>query len=221
MTPKAPFEKRYVYKSTLSKVYGLTPRMIYELGEPDETCDNPYYQNGAPASLYLIERVESWVEANKERVAKARESRARRSAATKEAHARRKALYEKERAEMLKKAEERVRGMEIVVKRPLPETLLEDAQERFRFRGNPDPLTEKGLHAHVRHRLTNYEALLRELHTWEFSWELYSVLRKRVDAVVKDALAEWQHTRLVAGKPAVAPLLSTERRVTEGALQWT
>src|SRR5690349_1630057 len=74
-------EKQFVYKSTLSKGYGLTPAMIEELGEPDKLCDNPHWSSGPPASLYRVKRVEAWIEGNEERVERARASRVRRSAA--------------------------------------------------------------------------------------------------------------------------------------------
>jgi hypothetical protein len=86
--PGAP-EKEYVYKSTVAKVYGLTPSMIDELGGPDEVCENPHYRNGPLASLYRVERVEAWVEQNRERVEKAKERRAKRAAAAREARGRR------------------------------------------------------------------------------------------------------------------------------------
>ncbi|AWM39842.1 hypothetical protein GobsT_17870 [Gemmata obscuriglobus] len=76
-------EKPFVYKSTLSKTYGLTPATINELGEPDKFCDNPHWPDGPPSGLYSIQRVEFWVGANQERVDRARESRVRRSAAAK------------------------------------------------------------------------------------------------------------------------------------------
>jgi hypothetical protein len=72
--------RRYVYKTTLSKVYGLTPAMIGELGRCDKTCDNPHYISGPPASLYDIDRVEAWIEKNQDRVNRVRESRDRRAA---------------------------------------------------------------------------------------------------------------------------------------------
>lgn len=179
-------KKKYVYKSTLSKVYALTPSMIEELGEPDELCDNPHWKSGPYyASLYLIERVEAWIEANQERVEKAKATRAKRSAAMKVVH-------DKKRAERWEKAQKWVAGLAVSVDHPLPGTLLDDARKRYCFAGHADPLNEKGLHAFVRHWRTNYETLLRELYQQEFSQELYPLLRKRVDEVVRRALAEWK-----------------------------
>src|SRR4051812_37686671 len=72
-------KKLYVYRSTVSEVYGLTPSMIDELGTPDRECDNPYYKSGPPANLYLIARVEQWVEENRERVERVKARRLKRS----------------------------------------------------------------------------------------------------------------------------------------------
>ena len=189
-----PWVKRYVYKATLNKVYGLTPGMIAELDPPDKTCENPHYAYGPEACLYLIERVEAWIEANKERVEKARADRGRRSEAMK-------AALRKKNAERLRQAEERleaatewVRSLPIVVRQPLPGSVLDDAKKRRpnNFVGHADPLKERALHSYVRHRLTNYEKLLQELYAQEFSFRLYPLLRERVDAAVRAALVEWQ-----------------------------
>lgn len=178
-------EKLYVYMTTLRKVYGLTPRMIEALETPDELCDNPHYRSGPPANLYLIERVEAWIDEHKEEVEKARASRVKRSAAAK-------AVHNKKLAERLKAAEKWVACLEITVRSPFSKTLLEDAHRCFALRGEENCLNEKGLHAYCRHRLTNYESLLRQMYQNEFSGYLYPLLRKRVDDVVMAALLEWK-----------------------------
>lgn len=181
-------EKLYVYKTTLSKVYGLTPRMIEELEPPDDYCVNPHYKSGPPANLFLIERVEAWIDEHEDEVEKARASRAKRSAAGK-------AVHDSKRAKRFQVAEEWARTVAISISSPLPGTLLADAHKYFAVRGDEDCLTEKGLHAYVRHRKTNYESLLREMYRNEFSSELYAPLRKRVDAVVMAALIDWKQRK--------------------------
>ena len=76
-------KKEYVYKSTLRGTYGLTPSMIEELEPPDKLVTNPHYRSSPFACLFLIERVEKWVDENQDRLQKARISRARRSVAAK------------------------------------------------------------------------------------------------------------------------------------------
>jgi hypothetical protein len=188
-------EKLYVYKATLGRVYGLTPRMIEELEPPDELCDNPHYPSGPPANLYLIERVEAWIDEHKEEVEKAKSSRGKRSAAAK-------AVHDKKLAERLKAAEGWVAGLEITVQLPFPKTLLEDAHRCFALRGDENCLNEKGLHAYCRHRLTNYESLLQQLYENEFSGSLYPLLRKRVDAVVLAVLVKWKGSQDDSGWPS-------------------
>jgi len=175
---------RYVYKSTLKKTYGLTPAMIEELGEPDKLCDNPHWKSGPPANLYLVERVENWVEANQERVEKARANRPKRSAAMTAANA-------KKKAERWKKARRWLSGLSISITRPLPKTLLDDARKSCTIPDNVDLLNAKALHAHVRHHHTNYEALLQVMNRHELCNDLYPVLRKLIDPIVKEALVEW------------------------------
>jgi hypothetical protein len=177
--------KEYIYKSTVRTVYGLTPAMIAELGPPDKLVDNPHYRSGPEASLYLIQRVEAWVAQNRERVETAKANRVQRSATLKKAYAERRAMrFEEEKKQVC----------EWVIYGPgaLPGSLLRDAQVRYKLRGDADYLQEKGLHAYVRHRLTNYDKLLRELYHCEFAQELYPVLRKRFDEVVMKALVEWK-----------------------------
>jgi hypothetical protein len=179
-------EKQFVYKSTLTSTYGLTPIMVAELGEPDKVCENPHWKSGPSASLYCVDRVETWVAANKERLQRAKESRVRRAAAAK-------AVWDAKRGERRRKAEEWVNTVPIEVA-PLPDTLIEDARRR-----HPN-LTEKGLRAHVRHRLTNYESLLGRVRRHEFEEVLYPALRERVDAAVGRALDEWrEHSRSLPG----------------------
>lgn len=69
-------EKEFVYKVTLSKIYGLTAGMIADLGPPDKCCPNTRYPGGPQMCLYRIERVEAWVAANKDRIEASRKSRA-------------------------------------------------------------------------------------------------------------------------------------------------
>jgi hypothetical protein len=74
-------EKEYICKSALHATYGLTPKMIEELGEPDKVGGSPHSRRAPLAKLYLIPRVEAWVNSNRERVDRAKETRARRLAA--------------------------------------------------------------------------------------------------------------------------------------------
>jgi hypothetical protein len=90
----------------------MTKRVkVSELGEPDKYCTNPHYRSGCPASLYLIERVEAWIEENQERVAKAKVNRLKRSAAMT-------AVQAKKRAERWEKAQKWVNELPISIRRP-------------------------------------------------------------------------------------------------------
>src|SRR5688572_29020268 len=106
--------------------------MVRELGEPDEYCDNPHWRTGLnPASLYRIEPVEGWIEANQGRVDKARASRVKRPAAAKAAH-------DQRRARRWRAAQEWLEGLPITVG-TLPTGLLDDARQRFGFASHADP----------------------------------------------------------------------------------
>lgn len=186
-------EKRYVYKSTLRKVYGMTPSMIEELGEPDMTCENPNWKTGPyEASLYLIERVEAWAENNRERLEKARQSRQKRSAAMRAAHQRKQAEKQRRDQEQLERDQQWLMSQPVTLKKQLPSTLREDALKRKRFTGNIALQEERAIRNHVRHRYTNYNDLLRALSEREMGFELYPVLRERIDPVVEEALRNWR-----------------------------
>ena len=181
MKPKT----EYVYKTTLSKDYGLTPSLIKELGEPDKYVVNPHYRSGPEASLYLVERVESWIEANKGRVDKVRAIRATRSQAAKKVH-------EAKRNEKRKEALGWVRQAHLALE-PLPEDLLEQTRRHFNIADEVAP-TEKQLKSFVRHELTAYDSLRKKVKEieWWLRDELYQDLRCRVDRLAEDALAKWE-----------------------------
>ena len=162
--------------------------MIDELGEPDEYCDNPHWKSGPPASLYSIERVETWIEENKERVEKARQSRVGRSAASKHVH-------DKKRAERYEKAKAWVTSLAITVTRPFPNTLLDEARKTLHFQGTPGPFAGEGasrLCAPPPHEL---RVAVAGVVLPRVSRELYPLLRQRIDAEVVVALAEWKNAQ--------------------------
>lgn len=175
---------RYVYKTTLSKVYGLTPSMIGELGKPDKLCVNRYYRSGPSASLYLLERVEAWIEDHKERVEKARSSHAARSNAMK-------AVHDQKRAEQRRREQRWVKSVPIKLTTPLPATLFDDVRKHYTIPNHVDLLKTKAIFAYVRHWQSNYETILKELRKRDFSSELYTILRQRIDRRVKKAVNDW------------------------------
>ena len=54
-------------------------------------------------------------------------------------------------------------------------------------------MTEKGVKAYVRHHCSNYNKLLQKIYQYDgwLSEELYQRLRKRIDTLVDQAIAEW------------------------------
>jgi hypothetical protein len=178
-------EKTYAYKKALTKVYGLTPRMIEELGEPDAYDENPHYRRGPEAKLYLIKRVETWVEANRDRVEKAKANRAKRSEAIR-------AAREEKRRQRWDEASRSVEEVSFHLERPLPVTLLDDARKWYQFPREGDPLESNALRAYVRHHLTNFKTFHQKLLWSPFRRELRQRLRERADEFVNRALADWK-----------------------------
>lgn len=187
------FEKRYVYKTTLRNSYGMTPKMIEELGDADKYVANPNWKTGPyESSLYLIERVEEWVEDNQDRLEKAKASRAIRSAAMKAVHKEKQTQHRKEEKERLRKGKDWADKVEIIVKQPLPKTLLADARRYKDFGRTVYAPDGRKLRNHVRHKYTNYHLLLQEIGQWEVRGEVYEHLRKRLDAIVEEVVVEWE-----------------------------
>lgn len=196
------FEKHYVYKTTLRKVYGMTPKMIEELGEADKYVTNPNWKTGPyEASLYLIERVEAWVEENQDRLVKAKASRAIRSAAMKAVHKEKQEQRRREEQERLRKGRAWADKVEVVVKRPLPKTLLVDARRYKDFGRTVVAPDDRKLRNHVRHKYTNYHLLLHEIGPWEVRGEVYEHLRKRLDAIVEEVVVEWEQQQSALPAP--------------------
>src|SRR4051794_22326808 len=63
-----------IYKSFLKQRYGLTDRLIEELGDPDELVVNLHYKSGPPASLYRVDRVKRFVADHSDEIKQARRS---------------------------------------------------------------------------------------------------------------------------------------------------
>lgn len=201
-------QEQYVYKSTLRNEYGLTPSMIDELGGPDDFCENPHYANAAPGCLYLVSRVEAWVDANLERLEKAKELRAKRSEAAKAAHARRVAkkvaAKERQRAEWRERVKRRtdkvkewLAGASIVVQASFPATMVIEARNYHRIPAEKDYREGKWLCSYARVFHSNYRLLRQQLiqdfgGTADNLFLELEYLRKRVDSKVKEALAVWQ-----------------------------
>lgn len=191
----------YVYETTLRMTYGMTPSMIQELGEPDKVVTNPHFQSAAPGCLYLVDRVEAWVDENQERIKKARESRSRRSAAMKGVHRKKRAERRRLEQQQMRLEEERfskeqewLQTLPITIVKPLPTTLMSDAMRYRNQYGHSPTNPERAILNHVRHRYTNYHTLLKEIETKEFPYRLHPLLRQRVNAVVMEVLTEWKAT---------------------------
>lgn len=79
----------------------------------------------------------------------------------------------------------------------LPDDLRERARAYFGH-----PVEETGLEAYVRHQLTNYDALLTQLHRWPpAACEAgYPILRERVDTDVRTALGAFTRRPMLAAR---------------------
>lgn len=127
--PERPVKKReFVHATMLAEVYGLTRKMIEDLGEPDKRGPYLGHFSGELARLYHVDRVEAWVAANQEWLGRVNAARAQRAAAKKAAVQALRLAREAEQQERFRQMKEWVKTATIRLERPLPATLLEDAR---------------------------------------------------------------------------------------------
>lgn len=186
------FKKEFVYKTTLRDVYGMTDRMIDELGEPDKRVKNPHYRSGPLSKLYSIERVEEWCDAHREELDRAHQARAKRQESVKKAN-------ETKYNAIIEWA----KTVEITLDPPASYEAAWDAvTEHYAFRAwdndryRDDAVTYGGVLAYMRHELTNYDHLLRQISGKVGTHEAYAIIRERVDDLVGHCLQELQSDHL-------------------------
>jgi hypothetical protein len=210
--PAPAAEKEFVYKSTVMKEYGLTPKMVDELGSPDFYCENPHYRCAPEASCYAISRIEAWVAENKDRVEAAKLSRIKRSAAARAAHERKRAEEERQWQEGFEKARAWLDTVEITIV-PLPDSLLWDAQQCVTFgKHYKDYVELKALRSYVRRNLTNYLDVSHQLGRIGYYVALDRQWQERVDGVVVKALLDWKAAHPDAAVPELPPLNQRRRK---------
>lgn len=163
-------DKKYVYKSTLRDVYGLTAGMIAQLGEPDLRVKNPHHRSTS-AYLYLIERVERWIEEHQVEVDKVKAARPTRSA-------RAKAQYEQRRQQLMDWA------ASVVIEVTWPDDIFKAAESYYADEEDYYGVSEGGLVAYARHNCTNYHDLLNHLRGFVPGGdEAYQIIKHRVNDV--------------------------------------
>jgi len=196
---KDKIKTNFVYKTTLSKKYGLTPKLIRELDPPDKEVVNMHWKSGPFAYLYEVDRVEEFIEQNKDRVERERRLREKLSVAGRENYRKR---LKKEIAEATKWAESV----------PIEICDLPSDLERICAKNS-----DKEFRSHIRHRWTNYDLVLQKLYEYrsDLQDEIYPVITARFEDAVEEAVQDWeleQHRNRVAERveaqgalPVIAP----------------
>jgi hypothetical protein len=161
--------KEYVYRSTLKTMYGLTDKLIGQIGAPDKLVPNPHYRSGPCSMLYSIERVERWIEEHQDEIDDARTKRAKRSITAQQASDRR-------RDETIAWA----KNVPIITD-GIPKNIRRIAEEYYRDCDyDIREVNNNGVLAYIRHNLTNYEMLLSQLWGRIGCAEGYIIIKKRV-----------------------------------------
>lgn len=183
-------QRAYVYKSTLKNDYGFSEGWIKALGEPDKLVANPHYRSGPKSSLYLRERVETFIEDNAEAYARRLNERRNRSAAAFAAA--------KPRVRARRRKEDEIFRWALAVPiqlQDLPKdhaTVVKMARKSFDelaiAREEPEAydgaLTPAGVLAFVRHEKTDYHYLLEEIEARPGAQAAYLVLKARINATI-------------------------------------
>jgi hypothetical protein len=174
---------QYVYKTTLAKTYGLTPKLIALLGPADKEVPNRHHRSGPPSLLYAVDRVEQFVTEHAAEVA--------------DAASRRKARSESAARGVVTKTTKLIDGIDEIglTWSELPrkyQTLLDRAASHAVARYGAAAHTPgyAGVVATVRHEFTNYDELLRLIHGKVGSSAAYESIRSRLDDEIEAKLAE-------------------------------
>jgi hypothetical protein len=151
LTSASPSQKpEYINLSRIKSEFGLTPRQVRCLGEPDETGPNPYYRSGPPVRLYLRQRVEQWIAEHQNEI---EASQLRRHSAQKAVHTKRDAA----KIEIARLVQDLKLGPIASRARVREEAVAFFLLHYGDFSGE---VTEKGLCSFIRHNYTNYEEIL-------------------------------------------------------------
>lgn len=169
-------EKKYVYKSTLKNVYGLTNSLIKQLGEPDLCVKNPHHRS-ASAYLYLIERVEKWIEDHQAEVDRVKAFHLVRSQRAKEVY-----------TDRYRQLVEWASTVEITV--DWPDDIRADADAYYADDYDYYGVSEGGVLAYARHNCTNYHELLSNLRgpLVPGANEAYMIIKRRVNEVCEQRI---------------------------------
>lgn len=166
-------QSEMITKSALKREYGLTDKLIEQLGEPDATRPNPHFRKAAPMLLYSRDRVEKWIASNPESIDQSnpRKSRALKAAETK-------------RQQAQKMVDEALKQLKL---NPIPKDIAVRTQlfigERFGAYGN-EP-TPKAIASHIRHNYTNYEELLSKIKGKVGKGDLYLQIKDKLNAAIE------------------------------------
>ena len=153
-------------KTALKAEYGLTERLIGQIGPPDLTKPNPHYRSAAPMQLFQRERVEHWISANQQLLT---------------ASAKRRAASQNAVATKEERAREQVAALvhDLRIERVAQGRLRREAARYYRSRYEQwdGELTPRALCSYIRHNYSNYEEVLTAIHGKVGAGRLYSAAK--------------------------------------------
>ena len=179
-------DRKLLFSISELKERGWTTTAITKyLPEPDDTRPNPHYsQAGAPMKFWLKSRVY--------RVEKTKRFLAWRAGTENRKAAAREAVMTR-----IFRMEEGMESAEITIQRGWTDEQIYEIAVRTHggnFMGDPGEFhwSKRTVRTCIRHNLTNYERLWKQINRGETGESAYQILRERVDELVDEAYPQFQ-----------------------------
>ena len=154
----------YIYQYSLRRLFGLTEEMVDALGPPDVA---PSHDTAFGAAQYSLARVEEWIDANIDKVSQVW------------------ATYQ-----VAEDCTDRHQEMMSWVDSAPIESLSASWEVWLDARASWSQLTFDRKISFIRHNLTNYYMLVKQLDERSACCDAYKALRKRVDSTIREWLLQ-------------------------------
>ncbi len=185
-----------ITKTQLKEIFGLTPKWIERLGEPDEEKLNPRYRSAATMKLYAIARVEQFIEDNRDEYNAMRERSLKRSKQANERILKQVEVLYQQAKNVVIEWSYKPKNLDRLDKR-----VYENGQEMLWSRNKSNDvfvLSDNARLAYLRHNCTNYDTLINFERGSLAQAGRYQIIRERVDIMTESYLEELKALRSVS-----------------------
>lgn len=177
-------DREYICKTALKKEYYFTDAMIREIGEPDKITVNPYYKCAPPMHLYLLKKIDAYIDVHEDKYRERIEQFKKRSNRMSQVYAQKKSV--------LLIWAENVK-INIFTLPNHPDRLFKKAVDYYisfqiNYRNNyagDFHVGKKAILNFLRHNYTNYENLLGEIKGKTGTIEAYFIIKDRINEIIE------------------------------------